>query len=135
MDIWIYENLPRLQDSCNIFIIEFSASKNIGIFWLAMTFQTRFPGYAWATVTTEKKLCLFYYLNLTLQTHLISWDLIRKNQSELAEGLYLLPPVSHCSRRWLKINLYVCIIFNWLKKILKTYIVWYLEKERSLTLK
>ena len=45
-------------------------------------------------------------------------------------SLPLIPPVSHCSRRWPKINLEVYVI-NCLKKNLKTYFVWYLDKEGS----
>ena len=38
-------------------------------------------------------------------------------------------PVSHCSKRWSKINLRVYYVISCPNKNLKTHIVWYLDKE------
>ena len=43
--------------------------------------------------------------------------------------------VSHCFRAWSKINLKVYDVINWLNKNLITHFVWYLTKEKSMTLK
>ena len=51
----------------------------------------------------------------------------------LSSPLFL--PVSHCFRGWWKINLKVCDIINCLNKNLITHLVWYLKKEKSMTLK
>ena len=40
-------------------------------------------------------------------------------------------PGSHCSRRWQKLNLKVCDVISSLNKTLKTYFIWYLEKEST----
>ena len=41
----------------------------------------------------------------------------------------LFPSVSHCLRRWLKINPTLYDVITWLNKNLKTHIVWYFVKE------
>ena len=51
----------------------------------------------------------------------------------LSSPLFL--PVSQCFRGWWKINLKVCDIINCLNKNLITHFVWYLKKEKSMTLK
>ena len=51
----------------------------------------------------------------------------------LSSPLFL--PVSHCFRGWWKINLKVCDIINCLNKNLITHFVWYLKKEKCMTLK
>ena len=43
----------------------------------------------------------------------------------------LYPPVSHCSKRWPKINLKVYDVISWLNKNLKTHIVCCLEEENK----
>ena len=44
-------------------------------------------------------------------------------------------PVSHCFRGWSKKNLKVYDVINCLNKNLITHFIWYLEKEKSVTLK
>ena len=45
------------------------------------------------------------------------------------------PIVTHCSRRWSKMNFEVYEVISWLNKNLNMRIVWYFEKERRFDIK
>ena len=66
-----------------------------------------------------------------LKSSFRSWDI----QFFVFPFSRLFLPVSHCFRKWLKINLKVYDVISCLNKSLITNFVWYLEKEKGMTLK
>ena len=88
------------------------------------------------------KACVHYFLSIFFLTkwwpfkNYVQYFLLYLKSSSCSQDFYifvltpLFPPVSHCFRRWSKINLKVYYVINCLNKNLVTHFVWHLEKEK-----